>query len=46
MTDILPEEIKDLTEIDEQYYNDFCTLFVDWQQRQILFELQQEINSL
>jgi hypothetical protein len=46
MAETFIEEIKDLTQIDEQYYNEFCTLFADWQQRQILFELQEEINSL
>lgn len=46
MTDILIEDLLENPDFQESQYVDFFQMYSDWQQRQIFFELQSEINSL
>ena len=46
MNEFLIEDLLQNPDFQESQYTDFCQMQIDWQQSQILFELQEEINSL
>ena len=46
MNELLIEDLLVNPDFQESQYLDFCQMQIDWQQSQILFELQEEINFL
>jgi hypothetical protein len=46
MNELLIEDLLENPDFQESQYLDFCQMQIDWQQSQILFELQEEINFL
>jgi hypothetical protein len=46
MNELLIEDLLENPDFQESQYLDFYQMRIDWEQAQILFELQEEINSL
>ena len=46
MNELLIEDLLENPDFQVSLYENFCQMQLDWQQRQLLFELQEEINSL
>jgi hypothetical protein len=46
MNELLIEDLLQNTDFQESQYLDFYQMRIDWERAQILFELQDEINSI